>query len=180
MLYGSGGGLTATGSQVWNQDSSGIADSAEALEGNSDVVGGDFDGDGFADLALGFQYENIGSAEDAGAVNVIYGTAAGLSSVGNQFWHQDVASVLEEAETTDWFGAALTRADFDGDGFFDLVIGVPAENVTESVGGGSINVLYGSAAGLSATGNEVWNQNSPGILDLSENPDFFAESLMER
>ena len=180
VLYGSAGGLTAAGSQLWNQDSPGVLGEAEPNDGNSDVVAGDFDNDAFADLALGFQYEDIGTIQDAGAVNVIYGTAAGLSSTGNQLWHQDVTGVEEEAEETDWFGAALTRADFDGDGFFDLVIGVPAESVTATVGGGSINVLYGSGTGLSVAGNQVWNQNSPGILDNSENPDFFGEALAER
>jgi hypothetical protein len=179
VLYGSGSGLTATGSQLWNQDSTGVADSAEALEGNSDVVGGDFDADGFADLAIGFQRENVGSAVDAGAVNVIYGTASGLSSIGNQFWSQDSASVEQVAEETDGFGGALMRADFDGDDFFDLAIGVPGEHVGGGVRGGSVSVLYGSGSGLTATGNEVWNQNTTGILDFSENPDFFGESVAD-
>jgi hypothetical protein len=32
--------------------------------------------------------EDVGSIEDAGAVNVLYGTDAGLLATGNQLWHQ--------------------------------------------------------------------------------------------
>jgi hypothetical protein len=41
---------------------------------------GDFNGDGFADLAIGVPEEDTGGAEDAGAVNVIYGSASGLTA----------------------------------------------------------------------------------------------------
>lgn len=51
----------------------------------------DFSGDGYADLAIGGPYENVGGASDAGAVNVIYGSADGLTLRGNQFWSQDSA-----------------------------------------------------------------------------------------
>jgi hypothetical protein len=179
-LYGSPSGLTATGSQLWNQDSAGIAGVAEANDTVADVLAGDFDGDGFADLAIGFPGDDVGSVPDAGAVNVIYGTAAGLSATGNQLWTQDTTGVLETAEDTDWFGTALTRADYDNDGFDELVIGVPGESVSASVHGGAINVLYGAASGLSAAGNQLWSQDSPGILDFSENPDFFGENLIDR
>jgi hypothetical protein len=48
----------------------------------------------------------VGSVEDAGAVNVLYGAATGLSASGNQFWHQDTPSVLDAAERLDYFGVA--------------------------------------------------------------------------
>jgi hypothetical protein len=180
VLYGSAAGLTSTGNQLWNQDSAAIADTAETSDTVSDVVAGDFDGDGFADLAMGFQLEDLGATDDAGAVNVIYGAASGLNASGNQFWTQDSSSVEEVAEETDWFGAALTRGDYDGDGYFDLAIGVPGESITSTVLGGAVNVVYGTTAGLAATNDQLWSQDSPGILDSSENPDFFGESVVER
>src|SRR6187200_3127448 len=48
----------------------------------------DFDGDGFADLAVGVPSEDVGMSENAGGVNVLYGSGAGLSGVGAQFWSQ--------------------------------------------------------------------------------------------
>jgi hypothetical protein len=38
----------------------------------------DFNQDGFADLAIGVSGEDIGGIGNAGAVNVLYGSASGL------------------------------------------------------------------------------------------------------
>jgi hypothetical protein len=44
----------------------------------------DFNHDGFADLVVGVPFEDIGSISDAGAVNVLYGSAAGPTGVNDQ------------------------------------------------------------------------------------------------
>ena len=44
--------------------------------------------------------------------------------------------------------AAPPPPDFDGDGFDDLVVPVSKEDVGTLVDAGSVNVLYGSAAGI--------------------------------
>jgi hypothetical protein len=67
VLHGSASGLTGTGSQVLTQDSPGVPDAAEL----GDTIGvalaaGDFDHDGFADLAVGVELEAVGGAVDAG------------------------------------------------------------------------------------------------------------------
>jgi FG-GAP repeat len=41
-------------------------------------VQADFNNDGAADLAVGVPGEDVGSISDAGAVNVLYGSASGL------------------------------------------------------------------------------------------------------
>ena len=41
------------------------------------LAAGDFDGDGRDDLAVGVPGESVGAVDDAGAVNVLYGTASG-------------------------------------------------------------------------------------------------------
>src|SRR3954471_15806258 len=64
----------------------------------------DFNGDAYVDLAVGVPGEALGSLTGAGAVNVIYGTASGLSPAGNQFWTQDSPGVPGAAERWDGFG----------------------------------------------------------------------------
>jgi hypothetical protein len=110
---------------------------------------------------------------------VLYGAAgAGLSATGSQIWHQSSPGVLDTAEPEDHFGYALAAGDFDNDGFDDLVIGVPYENVGSDAGAGAANVLYGAAGpGLTADGDQLWNQNFPGVLDATEPGDFFGWAL---
>ena len=48
---------------------------------------GDFNNNGAADLAVGVPHEAIGPRFPAGAVNVLYGGAGGLTGTGSQgFW----------------------------------------------------------------------------------------------
>src|SRR4029450_12511583 len=108
----------------------------------------DFDGDGFADLAVGAPIETVGSLSGAGAVNVLYGSAAGLTGTGSDVFTQNTSGVINSAETQDQFGGALAAGDFNHDGFADLAVSVAGEDVGGIVDAGAVNVLYGSARGL--------------------------------
>ncbi|MGH2554307.1 MAG: hypothetical protein ACRDHO_01130 [Actinomycetota bacterium] len=176
VIYGSAAGLTATGNQVWSQNSAGIADTREAEDNfGHALAAADFDGDGFVDLAIGVHYENLTSHEDAGAVNVIYGSPSGLTSGGNQFWHQGSPGIDGSPERGDYFAFSLAAGDFDGDGFGDLALGVPGED--SPLDYGVVNVIYGSDSGLTAAGNQVWSQNSRGIQGTGEAFDFFGYAV---
>lgn len=178
VIYGSSSGLAATGSQFWHQDSPGVLDRAEeGDEFGQSLVRGDFDGDGFDDLAIGVHHEGFPGKPQAGAVNVLYGSVAGLTATGNQLWHQDVSAILDDAERIDFFGEALTAADLNGDRFTDLAIGVSGEGLGVAGDAGAVNVLYGSATGLTDAGNQLWHQDSPGVLDSAEDSDRFGEAL---
>ena len=132
-------------------------------------VKGDFNGDGFADLAVAAPGENAG----AGAVHVLPGSASGLSATGSQYFTQNTAGIADSEEPGDLFGASLAVGDLTGDGFADLAVGVPGENGEA----GAVHVLKGSASGLTATGSQFLSQNTSAIADTQEPGDHFGASL---
>jgi FG-GAP repeat len=77
----------------------------------------DSNGDGFTDLAIGAP----GARSGHGEVNVIFGSAAGLTSTGNRLLVNPSISPLRGDE--EQFGRAVAAGDFNDDGFGDLVIG---------------------------------------------------------
>jgi hypothetical protein len=175
VLYGTAGGLTGAGSRLFTQDSSGVPGVAEPGDGFGDELAvGDFDGDGFADLAVGVSLEAVGTVVDAGAVNVLYGAAGGLTGAGSQLFTQDSPGVGSSAETEDNFGGVLAAGDFDGDGFADLAVGMWRENVGATANGGAAQVLYGAAGGLTGTGSQFLTQDSPGVPGVVEADDEFG------
>jgi disulfide bond formation protein DsbB len=177
VIYGSASGLASAGNQVWQQNSAGIAEASEAGDSfGAALAAGDLNGDSRADLAIGVPSETIGTTV-AGAVNVIYGSASGLASAGNQVWQQNSAQIKDAAEVGDRLGAAVAAGDLDGDGDDDLVAGAPGESVGTLAGAGVFNLILGSGSGLSSAGNQLWSQNSANISETSEAGDAFAAAL---
>jgi FG-GAP repeat len=150
------------------------------------VAHGDFNGDGREDLAVGVPDEDrtdgTTSLADTGAVVVIYGTASGLAASGRQYWDQGSAGVADNPEPGDRFGASLAAGDFNGDGYDDLAIGVPGEDLGSAPiqDAGVVHVLYGSGGGLSASAvlaDQLWHQNRPDVAEVAEAGDRFGWSL---
>src|SRR5205823_4207015 len=118
------------------------------------LAAGDFNHDGFADLAVGAPSEAVGSLGGAGAVSVMYGSASGLTTTGARLLTQVAGNV----ESGDQFGFALTAGDFNHDSFADLAAGAPSETVGSAEGAGAVSVAYGSTNGLTASGGRLFTQ----------------------
>ncbi len=157
----------------WNQDSSGILDSAE--DGDQfgfELATGDLQGDHADDLVIGVFGEDLEAQTDAGAVQVIYGQVLlGLRSDGNQLWHETLADAGGFTEEGDHFGEVLATGDLDGDGVDDLAIGAPAEDVSFHPDAGAVTVLKGSAA-AGLTTNDAENFDQSGVADGETLEDF--------
>ena len=123
----------------------------------------DFNGDGYADLAVAAPEASVDGKTKAGYVAVLYGSANGLKTSTKQVFSQNTAGVPGAAETDDQFGSAVSTADLDQDGYADLVVGASGED-TESggVNSGYVQVIWGGAQGLSASSSLVTGRNNEG------------------
>ena len=169
ILLGSENGLV--GSRVFEQESLDLGSNEFGDSFGEALAVGDFDSDGFTDLAVGIPGESPGGDPRSGAIAILRGSSEGL--VASRILEQESLD-LGSNDPNDSFGEALTVGDFDNDGFDDLVVGIPGESPGGDPQSGSIAILRGSSNGL--VGSRILEQES---LDLgSNNPnDAFGEAL---
>jgi len=136
----------------------------------------DFNSDGFDDLAVGIPFES-GGGEQSGAVQTHYGRAGSFPGFGTDFLTQDSPGIPGDSEDFDTFGTSLACGDFDGDGFADLVVGVPFEDLGFSTSAGMIDIVPGGPAGLDSIAAYSFDQDSSGIDGSPETADLFGFSL---
>ena len=142
------------------------ADEADDLFGSA-LATGDFNRDGYIDLAIGTPGEQIGTIK-AGAIAVFNGSSTGLNQARgfdqNDIGQQDLAG--------DLFGKSLAAGDFNGDGYTDLAVGVPGK-VIGGARSGQVTVLKGGSGGL-AFG---WVVDQRGANGANEAGDLFGDAV---
>ncbi len=157
-----GTGLT-TSSTVFHQGMESVPGSAESGDHFGQTLStGDFNGDTYADLAVGAPGEAIGSTSDAGYVFFVYGGAGGLSTANNDSradWHPAVASLGYGNGSGDEFGVAIAAGDFDADGFDDAAIGAPGRSVGGDNNAGGVFILFGGSNGIDGARSSLLTQD---------------------
>ncbi|MEV8311944.1 trypsin-like serine protease [Streptomyces flavidovirens] len=103
----------------------------------------DFNGDGVEDIAIADPAATVGGDTSAGLVRAVYGGGKGTAEI-----NQDLDWVPGGSEAGDWFGESLAAVDYNEDGFTDLVVGTPSEDLGSAADAGMVDVLYGAAGGL--------------------------------
>ena len=126
---------------------------------------GDFDADGFDDLAAGLPGRSVNGLSGAGRILVWPGSPTGVGP-GVYGLDQDSTDMAGVAEAGDAFGTQLTVGDFDGDFRIDLAVAVPMEVLLAGDPVGVVQVIYGSPAGLTGDDDQiVVNPDPAGDLD---------------
>ena len=103
VFPGSAAGLRVSGVKRFNEDTPGVKGHQVEVDeifgcGGIRILNHGKGRQG--DLSAGSPLDDSGN----GTVNVLYGSASGTTSKGDQLWHQDVHSVPGKAESEDGFG----------------------------------------------------------------------------
>lgn len=109
-------------------------------------LSGDFNGDGYRDFAAPAPNATVGGEEGAGSVGIAYGSSSGIGRKTSV--NQNTSGVPGAAELYDYFGDAAAVGDLNNDGYGDLVVGTPYEQVGGDVAGGTVVIVWGSSTGL--------------------------------
>lgn len=160
VVYGTSSGLDAANDELLRPGKfvNGTLAGAPgySFQYGSALATGDFNGDGYDDLAVGAERADIvvsgTTYAEAGSVHVIYGSAVGLqggSAGPNDRLFTQGGSLSETVESDDRFGKAVAAGDFDGDGYDDLAIGVPNEGIVHSKQG-IVHLLRGGPLGVTS------------------------------
>ncbi|MGP4011663.1 FG-GAP repeat protein [Streptomyces sp. 4N124] len=121
----------------------------------------DFNGDGYADAVISAPGGTVSAQKGAGYVAVLYGSASGLSTARRATFSMSTPGIPGLAQTDDGFGRTTASGDLDGDGYADLVVGMPGKDIGTTVDAGAAVVLWGSANGLRATGAVTLQDSTP-------------------
>ncbi|MES5819454.1 integrin alpha [Streptomyces sp. RG80] len=125
----------------------------------------DFNGDGIGDVAFSATGAYVNGKKGAGQLVVLYGTSTGVSSAKRSVINQNTAGVPGTAETNDFFSAETAYGDFNSDGYDDIAVSAPWEDVGSDTDGGGLAVLWGSASGITGRGVTV-SDPAPSSHDL--------------
>jgi hypothetical protein len=144
---------------------------------------GDFNCDGYPDLAIGHPGENSNDYNvDDGAVSIIYGGPLGVTGGVRDYWPANRAGMPGKPEKGDHLGTSLAAADFDADGCDDLAIGVPDEDQERRLNSdrpdvGHVIVLTGGTSGLKVAPGAEWHQDRSGVANGRGSRDRFGAAL---
>ncbi|MFE5816234.1 VCBS repeat-containing protein [Streptomyces sp. NPDC056479] len=158
VLYGTATGVSSAKRHTISQNTTGAPGTAEAGDRfGYDTAFADFNGDGYDDIAVGAQGEDVGSDVDGGGLAILWGSASGITGEG--------VTIADPAPTAhDRWGKNLAAGDFDGDGKADLAVG--SNNATLYVFKGGFAVS-GIPGGRYTIKPPIMGADANGPLNLS-------------
>lgn len=146
---------------------------------HSTVTVGSVNGDAYPDLVFTRRPTGMDSDVDfpskGGAVAVVLGGPKGQNAAVKPKWiTQDAAGVPGADETGDGLGASASVGDLDGDGYGEVVVGLPGEDVGTAKDAGGVLVFKGRASGITGADTKVIGQSTANVPGADEQGDAFG------
>ncbi len=165
VFRGSPSGVTNAGS--WSRESG----EDTTYYGYSVASAGDVNGDGYADVIIGAPFDSAG-VSDEGTARVYLGSGLGLGS-GTYVWRGRGEQVRA------WYGRSVaTAGDVNGDGFADILVGVPKYTGAFSEEGRILLYFGGGGRGVSMHPHQTdFDGNPLPHLGASKDKTFFIAHL---
>jgi hypothetical protein len=160
------------GFDVW-ADTASATPTAEVSSKVDGLAVGDFNGDGFADIAAG-------GADDSGRAHshvTVFNGDATVTLGTSDLISQDTAGVPGTTALGDKFGYSLSAGDVNHDGRADLAVGVPMKTVSGLAQAGEAVLLFGSGTGLTGTGSLALSQETANVAGVAEAGDDLGWSV---
>ncbi|UCA48984.1 VCBS repeat-containing protein [Streptomyces sp. WA6-1-16] len=146
---------------------------------HASVTVGSVNGDAYPDLVLTRQPTGLDSDVDfpskGGAVAVALGGPKGQNTSVKPKWiTQATAGVPGADERGDAMGASVAVGDLDGDGYGEVVVGLPGEDVGTAKDAGGVLVFKGRATGITGADTKVIGQSTADVPGVDEQGDGFG------
>ncbi|MFE6222548.1 S8 family serine peptidase [Streptomyces sp. NPDC057854] len=170
VVYGAGKGTAEI-----SQDLDWVPGGSEAEDYFGETLATvDWNKDGFTDLVAGTPSETVGTADNAGFVDILYGAAGGLGAGTLKATHLEQGLgtsglLASTSEAGDRMGHRIAAAVNDA-GRPYLIIGVPGETIGTATQAGAVFYVHG-------TTSLAVNQGSPAVPGEPETGDLFGWSV---
>ncbi|MEV6052677.1 FG-GAP-like repeat-containing protein [Streptomyces sp. NPDC052107] len=146
-----------------------------SVKGGRSIASADFNADGYDDIVIGQPYTSESGAYKGGQVTMLLGSSTGFTTTGMRTITQDTTGVPGAAEDGDAMGWSVSAGDYNGDGYPDVLTGVPNEDITRDAvnrsNAGQAILLKGSSTGITGTGAIAVSQDTSGVPGSTESGD---------
>lgn len=186
LILGGSTGLDVIGVfSVEGDDFGGVSPDVRPVRlGYGGLAMADANGDGADELFAGTPEATVAGAAGAGMVAVLEGSNDGFFVTASSVLTRNTADVPGDPAAGDTFGAAVAAGDVTGDGFGDLVVGVPGQDVVDAPtappgtvrDAGVVSLFRGSATGLVSRGSDI-SQGYEYVDGISETGDRFGHDV---